>query len=110
MNYLMGFFLVVLRDEEAAYRCFSQLLDKSLLKIFIDGFSHLQGYFYILDRMINLFIPDLWEHFKVSSSDSGRTRAAGLLQFGLVHHSLHQLTAVHPQVILSHMGRRLCRR
>ena len=64
MNYVVGYFLIIFKNEELAYRCFAQLLEKHSMNIFLDNFSYLQGYFYILDRMISLYIPDLWEHFK----------------------------------------------
>jgi hypothetical protein len=68
MNYVMGFFLLSFQNEEFAYRCFAQLLEKVQMPIFTDNFAHLQSNFYVLDRMLSVYIPDLWEHLKVPSA------------------------------------------
>lgn len=62
----MGFFMIEFEGkEELSFNLFSQLLEKSMMPIFVDNFANLQMNFYIVDRFNSLFIPDLWEHFRV---------------------------------------------
>ena len=65
MNYVVGYFMIMYPKEEDSFRLFSQLLQKHMMPIFVDNFTHLQCNFYILDRLISMYIPDLWEHFRV---------------------------------------------
>lgn len=95
MNYVMGFFLLSFENEEFAYRCFAQLLEKVQMPIFTDNFTHLQSNFYVLDRMLSVYIPDLYEHLKVRSFQEGRKDHACVLCFRMVHHPLLQFTTIH---------------
>lgn len=67
MNYLAGNFLLYFKEEELSYKLLCQLLDLRMMPIFTDDFVNLQMNFYMVDRLNNLFIPDLWEHFKDES-------------------------------------------
>jgi hypothetical protein len=35
-----------------------------MMSTFTDNFSNLQMNFYLVDKLNELFIPDLWQHFK----------------------------------------------
>lgn len=63
MNYLAGIFQIEYVQEDTSFRMMSQLLEKRMMKVFTSEFQHLQMNFYILDRLIELFIPDLHRHF-----------------------------------------------
>jgi hypothetical protein len=65
----MGYFLLTFGNEEFAYRCFARLLEKVQMPIFTDNFTHLQSSFYVLDRMLSVYIPDLYDHLKVETSN-----------------------------------------
>lgn len=95
MNYGMGYFLIMFKNEEIAYRCYAQILEKVQMPVFTDNFTHLQSNFYVLDRMISLYIPDLWQHLKVLSFNKGRENHSSLLRFRLVHYDVHEHSAVH---------------
>lgn len=63
MNYIAGFFLCFLKSEPEAYQFYHQIL-LEMGEIFNDKFLHLQGYFYVLENLIKIFLPKLAHHFK----------------------------------------------
>lgn len=64
MNYLAGLFLIYYKNEELAYQMLCQLLEMRMMSTFTDNFANLQMNFYLVDKLNELFIPDLWQHFK----------------------------------------------
>lgn len=64
MNYLAGIFLIYYKQEELAYKMLCQLLELRMMSTFTDNFQNLQMNFYTVDRLNELFIPELWQHFK----------------------------------------------
>ncbi|CAD8043730.1 unnamed protein product [Paramecium primaurelia] len=65
MNMLMVFFLYVTNlNEELSFRLFRSLLEKLLRDIFLEGLKSMRMHFYILDRLIAIFIPRLFIHWK----------------------------------------------
>lgn len=62
-NYLAGFFLKYIGNKELAFKYYQQFLEKYMMKIFDDGFKSLQCYFYILDKLVKVHLPDLSAHF-----------------------------------------------
>lgn len=64
MNYVMGFLLIILRDEKKTFKFFTIIMDQLLAKIILNDFSKLKMFFCILDRLIYVFTPSIAEHFK----------------------------------------------
>ena len=65
MNFIAGFLLMVLDDEETAFRALIQLVDRfSMAQLFNSDLPMLKLFFYQLDRLVSIFEPDLHSHFK----------------------------------------------
>ena len=65
MNFLAGFFYFYYKDEEKAFKAMLGLIQKfDLTELFNTNLPRLKLYFYMLDRLIAMYLPDLHEHFK----------------------------------------------
>lgn len=65
MNFLAGFFYFYYRDEERAFKAMLGLIKKfDLTELFNTTLPRLKLYFYILDRLISMHLPELHSHFK----------------------------------------------
>ncbi|CAI2372768.1 unnamed protein product [Moneuplotes crassus] len=65
MNFLAGFFYFYYKDEQDAFKALLALIKKfDLTELFNATLPRLKLYFYVLDRLISLYLPDLHEHFK----------------------------------------------
>ena len=65
MNFLAGFFYFYFKDEEKAFKCMLGLIEKfNLTELFNSNLPRLKLYFYVLDRLISIYLPDLHDHFK----------------------------------------------
>ena len=65
MNFMAGFFYFYYTDEEKAFKAMLGLINKfDLTELFNTTLPRLKLYFYILDRLICMHLPDLHEHFK----------------------------------------------
>ena len=79
MNFVMGFIFTVMEDEELSFRSFIQLIDRNLVSnniyiymyiifiqkdILIQDLKNIRLFFYKLDRLIAINLPDLHHHFK----------------------------------------------
>ncbi|CAI2381472.1 unnamed protein product [Moneuplotes crassus] len=65
MNFLAGFFYFYYKDEEKAFKAMLGLINKfDLTELFNTTLPRLKLYFYVLDRLISMYLPELHEHFK----------------------------------------------
>ena len=65
MNFIAGFLLMVLHDEETAFKALIQLVDRfSMAQLFNSDLPMLKLFFYQLDRLVSIFEPELHSHFK----------------------------------------------
>lgn len=65
MNFLAGFLLMFFKDEKIAFKAFSGLMDKfDMTELFKEDLPLLKLFFYKLDRLISMYLPDLNSHFK----------------------------------------------
>lgn len=65
MNFLAGFLLMFYKDEKVAFKAFSGLINKfGMTELFTDDMPLLKLFFYKLDRLISMYMPDLYSHFK----------------------------------------------
>lgn len=61
----MGFLYINTQDPELSFKIFVKLMDNFMKGIFDDDFKQLKLYFFKFTRLIELYAPDLAEHFKV---------------------------------------------
>lgn len=72
MNYIVGTIYLQIQDEALAFKILISLIDKFQMKsLFIKNLPKLKQFFYQLDRIIGLFLPELHEKFKEISICSG---------------------------------------
>ena len=72
MNYIVGTIYLQVQNEELAFKILVALIDKFQMKnLFISSLPKLKQFFYQLDRIIGLFLPELHEKFKEISICSG---------------------------------------
>ena len=65
MNFIAGFLLMVLKDEETAFKAMIMLLQRfNMAQLFNSDLPMLKLFFYQLDRLVSIFEPDLHTHFK----------------------------------------------
>lgn len=65
MNFLAGFFYFYYQDEEQAFKAMIGLIHKfDLTELFNSQLTRLKLYFYILDRLISIELPELHEHLQ----------------------------------------------
>mmetsp|Transcript_11331 Transcript_11331/g.11407 ORF Transcript_11331/g.11407 Transcript_11331/m.11407 type:complete len:223 (-) Transcript_11331:35-703(-) len=65
MNYIAGTLYIQLQSEEIAFKCVIGLIEKfQMSSLFIENLPKLKQFFYQLDRLIGLFMPDVQELFK----------------------------------------------
>lgn len=64
MNYIAGFLLTLVKDEEAAFKILIQLCEKNrMAELFNPDIPRLKLFFLQLDRMIWFANTDLYNHF-----------------------------------------------
>ena len=72
MNYVVGTIYLQIQDEALAFKLLVALIDKFQMKnLFVSSLPKLKQFFYQLDRIIGLFLPELHEKFKEISICSG---------------------------------------
>ena len=60
MNFICQFLLEATKDEEKTFHVFSAILSKTKYgNLIIDEFSLMRKYFYVFERLINLYLPEL---------------------------------------------------
>ena len=60
MNFICQFLLEATKDEEKAFNVFSAILKKTKYgDLIIDDFSLMKKYFYVFERLISLYLPEL---------------------------------------------------
>jgi nicotinamide riboside transporter PnuC len=65
MNYIAGSLYIYLQNEEQTFAAFAGVIKNFNMETLLNENLHrLKLYFYILDRVIGLYIPRLHEHFR----------------------------------------------
>ena len=65
MNYISSFLLEVTNNEEKSFDIFSALLSKTeYSKLSINDFELMKKYFYVFERLICIYLPELYTTFK----------------------------------------------
>ena len=70
MNYLAGYIYLMIMDEELAYKAFNNLMVNRMKLVFINSFDNLKQLFYSIDKLMQIFLPALSEHFKELKIDT----------------------------------------
>ena len=68
MNYLCALFLSLLKDEEQVFFFYYSFLKSTqYTSLFINDFSLLKKYYYIFNRLLAIFLPEITMHFKTNN-------------------------------------------
>jgi len=65
MNYMMGFLHINTLDADRSFKAFVRMMEKFMKGLFDNEFKQLKIYFFKFNRILELYAPDLAEHFKV---------------------------------------------
>jgi len=64
MNYMMGFLHINTLDADRSFKAFVRMMEKFMKGLFDNEFKQLKIYFFKFNRILELYAPDLAEHFK----------------------------------------------
>lgn len=68
MNYIARFFFNLLdNEEEAFYLMLGTFQTCGFASIYINELAKLKQYFYVLERLIKLYLPELYNHLRVNT-------------------------------------------
>jgi len=62
---MMGFLHINTLDPDRSFKAFVRVMERFMKGLFDDGFKLLKTYFFKFNRVLELYAPDLAEHFKV---------------------------------------------
>ena len=79
MNFLLGFLFIFFQSRDEALRFFIALVDALLYKILQNDLTYIKVLFYKLDRIIQIQLPDVSDHFQSVKLESGHYAAAWFL-------------------------------
>ncbi|CAG9314965.1 unnamed protein product [Blepharisma stoltei] len=66
MNFLAGTLLSQIQDEELTFKCLVGMIERfQMSNLYIHSLPKLKQFFYMLDRMIGIFLPEIHEQFKI---------------------------------------------
>ena len=66
MNYIASFIFQILNNEEESFYFMLSLFENTdFCNIFLDDLNKLKQYFYVFDRLLSLYLPELHSYFKV---------------------------------------------
>lgn len=69
MNFVAGFLFLVFRDEEKVFKAMQAIVEQNdMADLFNTELPKLKLFFYQFDRLLNVLMPQLHTHFKVSSA------------------------------------------
>ncbi len=65
MNYIAEFLLLFSKNEEETFNIFNSLLESTdYSDLFVNELKRLNQYFYVFDRLINIYLPEVYIHLK----------------------------------------------
>ena len=66
MNFIAGFLCMLFQEESTVFKVFMALIDRlSMSQLFQNDVPLLRLYFYQVNRLLALFLPNIHEHFRV---------------------------------------------
>lgn len=73
MNYIASFLLLLVTNEEDAFYFMYSLFDTTDFgAIFLDDLKKLKQYFYVFERLLFLYLPEIYYYFRVSFKYNGK--------------------------------------
>ncbi|KAM3136679.1 hypothetical protein pb186bvf_011315 [Paramecium bursaria] len=69
MNYIAGYLYINFQDEEVAYEIFNSVMRNSFEYYFKQDFEMMKQVFYTHNRILSIFMPQLYHHFKQQKID-----------------------------------------
>jgi len=71
MNFIAGLLLMVFKDETTAFKALQELVDKfQMAELFNVELPKLKLYFYQLDRLVNIVLPEVHAHLREEQINS----------------------------------------
>lgn len=68
MNYIAAFLLIFTKNEEETYNIFNYLLESTdYSDLFANNLKRLNKYFYVFDRLIYIYLPEVFSHLKTQN-------------------------------------------
>jgi len=67
MNFIVGFLYYQFRDEQDTFRFFVAIVEKALSQVFENDLANIPFLFYLTDRVVSIFLPELASHFRVKN-------------------------------------------
>lgn len=65
MNFLAGFLFMFFKDESTTFRAFCGLFENlEMTELFQNDLEKLKLFFYKMDRLVSMYLPDLYTHLK----------------------------------------------
>ena len=64
MNYIAGLLLLKSKTPSDAYRIFKSSMSSLFLPVFQNNFAGMRLKLYLLDRLLSIFHPDIYDHLK----------------------------------------------
>jgi hypothetical protein len=66
MNYIAEFLYLYIKNEEEAFNIFNSILQSTdYADLFSNELKRLNKYFYVFDRIINIYLPEVYLHLKI---------------------------------------------
>ncbi len=66
MNYIAEFLYLYIQNEEEAFNIFNSILQSTdYADLFANELKRLNKYFYVFDRIINIYLPEVYLHLKI---------------------------------------------
>ena len=68
MNYIAAFLITYTNNEEETFNIFNLLLDNTdYSNLFANKLKRMKKYFYVVDRLICLYLPEVFTHLKLEN-------------------------------------------
>jgi len=68
MNYIASFLLILIQKEEEAFFLMLSIIDSTEFgAIFLNDLKRLKQYFYVFERLLFIYLPEIYYYFRVSN-------------------------------------------
>ena len=93
MNYIAALGFRLSTDKQKIFEFYLATIQRRLFKIFDQNFDKLKSFFYVLDSLIFLYVPSVYDNFNVGSLEIWHKQF--LFQLILVHYCVYSCLSVH---------------
>ena len=70
-----------MEDEELTFRCFTSLVDNYLKDVLIYDLKYIRVFYYKLDRLLAICLPNIHQHLKDEKIEAGHFSAPWFITF-----------------------------